>query len=251
MFGKKAIIEVDENNVIKHEIIGGCFKFKYRSECYNFSALKNLHIDLKHKATSILLEGEEVGVKLINLPKVKKEILQDLIRDELLYHFDNLDSIVFTYTISKEDKSSLAVLVFCVNITKINFVQSCLKRSRRIKNIRPIQFCFLSFIKPRIIEKNYAVAFTYRDYIYFLYCINNRMLYNRVYEKTQHEMELKNLFQSFLENCSIISEDAINRIYFANCNHTFNNNVYNQISCINLGSIEEKLLLKSLYIKRR
>jgi hypothetical protein len=251
MFGKNAVIEINDNYLVKHEATRKKLHLTFKSDNYRLDILRDIYIDLKRKKVSILLEGEEINIKMMTLPKIKKVALYDLIKKELFYYFKDLDNIVFNYNILKEHKSKFDILVFCVDERKINFVKKCLNTNIKIQGVYLIQFSFLNYFKPKIKEKNYGFVFIYRENLYFLYCIENMVLHNNVYKIAADSTELKNLLYNFMQNSKILYDKEVTKVYFANCSSI--QTPYDEIDKItyeNLGDIEETELINSVAIKR-
>jgi hypothetical protein len=251
LFRKNAVIEINDNYLITHQVTRKNFHLIYKSDNYRLDILRDIYIDLKHKRVSILLEGEEINIKLMTLPKVKKEALYDLIKNELFYYFKDLDSIVFNYNILREHKSKFEILVFCINERKINFIEKRLNSSIKVQGVYLIQFSFLNYFKLKIKEKNYGFVFVYRENLYFLYCIENKVLHSNVYKIVADSIEPKNLLYNFMQNCKILYDKEVTKVYFANCDSIqLFNDIFDKTTYENLGDIEETGLINSVALKR-
>lgn len=251
MFRKNAVIEINDNYLVTHQVTRKNLHLIYKSDNYRLDILRDIYIDLKHKRVSILLEGEEINIKLMTLPKVKKEALYDLIKNELFYYFKDLDSIVFNYTILREHKSKFDLLVFCINERKINFMKRCLNPSIKIQGVYLIQFSILNYFKFKIKVKDYGFVFAFRENLYFLYCIENKVLHNNVYKIVADPTELRNLLYNFMQNSKILYDKEVTKVYFSNCDSIEPlNDTVDKIAYENLGNVDETGLLNSVALKR-
>jgi hypothetical protein len=185
------------------------------------------------------------------LPKIKEAALYDLIKSELFYYFKDIDSLVFNYKIIKVHKSKIDLLVFCINERKINFMKKCLNTNIKIEGVYLIQFSFLNYFKLKIKEKNYGFVFIYRENLYFLYCIENKLVHNIVYKISTNSTELKKLLYNFMQNSKILYDKEVSKVYFANCGSIQPlNEASDKITYESLGDIEGTDLINSVAIKR-
>jgi hypothetical protein len=251
MFRKNAVIEINDNYLIKHEVTRKNLHLTYKSDDYRLDILRDIFIDLKRKRVAIILEGEEINIKMMTLPKINKVSLYDLIKSELFYYFKDIDNLVFNYIIIKVHKSKIDLLVFCINQRKINFMKKCLNTNIKIQGVYLIQFSFLNYFKLKIKEKNYGFVFVYRENLYFLYCIENKLVHNNVCKMATDSTELKNLLFNFMQNSKIIYDKEATKVYFANCGSIQPlNDASDKVTYENLGNIEGTDLINSVAIKR-
>ncbi len=250
VFKRNSIIEINDDYLVKHDINRKKFKLRCNSEIYNLNIFKSLdiYLDLKHRNTCVIVEGEEINIKLLTLPKVKGEALYDLIKNELFYYFKDLENVTFNYSILEEYKNKLDILVFCLDKRKINFIEKCIGSDIIIKGVYLLQFCLLNYFRTKIKEKNYVFVFIFRENIYFLYCIDNKVLHNNVYKAASNSMQ--ELLNNFIERSKILYDKDIYKVYFANCsNKEFDNDLLNKIAYENLGEIDVNNLICSLAVK--
>src|SRR5690349_13161918 len=58
--------------------------------------IAGVNVDIRRKKIYVIVEGEEVYIKLITIPRVNYSKIEDLIRGELLYYFKEIENILFT-----------------------------------------------------------------------------------------------------------------------------------------------------------
>jgi hypothetical protein len=251
MLGKNAIIEIGDNYVCKYDFYMKNLKLDYKRKNYDLDVVKKFCVDLKTKKVCIILEGEELQIKLLKLPRTKKEILDDIIKNELHYHFNNLDGVIFNYTILKEYENNIEVIVFCINEKKVSFIQNCLHIRTRINAVYLLQFCILNHYKIKITEKNYIFVFKYKDNLYLLYCIDNKILHNTLYKSMFYKDKFTSILNSFIERCKILYDVNINKIYSANISENIELwDMIEKISYEDLGPIDEEQFVYSITVKR-
>lgn len=240
---KKVLLEVYNDSlaykeIIRKSVIDKIITLK-KHNIINIKAkdIDDIKIDFKNKNLFIIVDGEEIYVKLMTFPKVKQENLHEFIKEELQYRFKNIDNIMFTYQITKDNGSSLEVIVFCLNWSKYNLIKKCTERGGKIKGIFPMQFCILNNYKNRIKDKNYILIFIHENILYLLACSDNKMIANSVM-KTFTEDSFIDELKKFQVKCSISQEhDQFNKIFFLNFPYkTLIKDAEELYSCIDLGN---------------
>ena len=56
-------------------------------EKYGYDALKEVNIGVNGKKLFIIIEDEEIFIKLITIPKSSKESINKIIKNEIIYYF--------------------------------------------------------------------------------------------------------------------------------------------------------------------
>lgn len=243
MMRKKGLLQVDNDSLTYKETLKKSFidriiaLKKYDEINIKAKNIDDIKIDFKNRNLFIIVDGEEIYVKFMTFPKVEKEKLHAIIKGELQYRFKNIDNIMFTYQIIKDNGSSLDVIVFCLNWSKSNLVKKCTERGGKIKGIFPIQFCILNNYKNRIKDKNYILIFIHEDILYLLACSDNKMIANSVI-KTFTENSFIDELKKFQVKCSILQEhDQFNKIFFLNFPYkALIKDAEELYSCIDLGN---------------
>lgn len=169
MINRKFFIELDGENISYRNKNG---------EKINCSSMEfnNARIDMKNKNLYIIVHGEEVYIKLIKLPKIGKDKLYLMIRQELIYIFKSIDNIVFNYDVYRDNGANLEVMVFCLNWNKNNLLKRCINSGAKLKGIFPVQFYMLYILKNKIKSNNYIVIFSYKYVVYFVKCKDSKVI---------------------------------------------------------------------------
>jgi hypothetical protein len=252
MLGKSTVLEVGENYITKHDVTSRYLGLKLNSTNYNTDIFRSINMELFARKASIILTGEQLYTKLMTLPKAKKEVMQDLIKSELYYHFKDMNDIAFNYTIFKENKTNYELLVFCINCRNFYRMQKHFSNKMTITGIYLIQFCCLNYFKIKINEKNFIFALRYLDNLYLLYCVDYNIIYCETIKEIVSDYNLTNVLHSFIDQGKATYNVEVNKIYFANF---ADEDIKNSISHIshfeNLGQLDNKSLIKGLKAKRR
>lgn len=213
---------------------------KYEKSDMKINNIRQLKVNLKKKNLFIILDGEELYIKIMILPKLKKEKLYEIIRSELEYRFKNIDNIMFTYQIIKDNGSNLEAIVLCLNCSRMDLVEECIKKGAKLKGIYPIQFCILDNYKRIIKDKKYIFTFLYKDILYFLACSDNKIVANSVV-KPFIEKNFMNELNKFQTKYSALEAFGdFSKIVLLNfSNEGLIENIKKLYKCDDLGDIRE------------
>lgn len=164
-------------NIILNRIVNIACENAYYKDTPN---IKDFEMDIRNKNLYILVEGETIYIKMVTLPIVKKNLINDLIKNELRYYYKDIDHISFTYKLIKKDKFNMEVLVFCLSGNNLDILENCIDNNINLKKVNLIQFCFKNYYSNKINEKNYILVFYYNCVLYFLICHNNEIMANNL-----------------------------------------------------------------------
>jgi len=177
---------------------------------------KDFQIEIKNKNLYVLVEGETVYIKIITLPVVKKHQIEDLIKNELLYYYQEIDHIAFTYKLIKEDKVNMEVLVFCYKGNNLDILENTINNNINLKSVNLLQFCFKNYYSNKIQEKNYIFVFYYNYNLYFLICHNGEIVVNNILNVNETvSFKFSEVMNEFLEKYKEHSK-LCKKIYYAN-----------------------------------
>lgn len=236
MIGKYSFITVDKNNFNLNYI-----KNKERSK--NFKEFDDLLEDkkIKSKKLYVLIEGEEVYIKELIIPKVKGKKINKILNNELLYEFNSLEDILYCYKIKNKNKRNMNILMFCVNIYDKLYVKKILNNKFNVKGIYLVQFVILNYYMKYIKENKFKFLLKYKDYIYFIVCDKDKIIYNSVIK----EDERKNI----LIKKELLKEEfkMYNKIYCVFCDTNFLKDVLDEFEVVYLKKSDKDL--KKIYKK--
>lgn len=247
---KKAILEVLNDEIMYRNVKNNSFinRIKANSRCKKelntkVKDISDVKVNLKNKSIYIVVEGEEIYVKLIEVPKVNKKRLYFIIKNELKYNFKDIDNIMFTYEVFKDNGNSLEVMVFCLNWTKENIIEKCVQRGAKVKGVYPIQFCALNTCKKNIRQPQYIFVFYSENKFYFIACVNKKVIANSTVSNLNENYIVENL-NEFIYKCEENYKlKKFEYIFFLNFP---NNDVIKKLSkkynCTNLGNVTKDKL---------
>lgn len=239
MFNKNVLFIKNDNSL-----------YIYKNNKNNFSSIKidkpeSIKLHFWNKKFYIVLEGEEVYIKFISIPKVELKNIHDVVKTELMYNFNNIDDIMFTYKIYREYENKLEVLVYCINSSKYEIIRRC-SEIWDVKGINVIQFCLFNYIKSLVDVKNYIYIYLLNGNLYITGVSNNEPCCNCI---------IKN-FDDFSDMQGSIDEFIIkyNKLGFGVIEGTFSLNIESGIIKLgekirheNLGKIEPTKLFGSCF----
>lgn len=241
MFKKNIFLKVSRNNVID--------LMDYKES--NTKGYENIKVNINNKRVNIMLEGEEIHMKLLQIPKKASKNVESIIENEMLYLYGSkAENIYYDYNILRENKDYLEVIIFCVNSEVLNN----LKSYKNIRSVKLAQIHFLEHLrKKRHIDEG-IIIFKYWNSIYFVALNGGKIISNKVLNSYDDDQ------LNLIKQLECIKE----RIYYTNCKmnkiYTVNiknkefkehlNNVKN-FSYKDLGVIDEKELNSSFMKNRR
>lgn len=217
--------------------------FEIKERC-----LDKMKVDLKNRNLFLLIHGEEVYTRYMILPKVKKEKLYFLIKNELKYRFKNLENIMFTYEIFKDNGTNLEVIVFCLNWNKSGLIKECVNRGGEIKGIYPVQFHILNNYRKKIKEENYIFIFSLQNNLYFLGCHKDKIIGNSVCKTFSKEKFMDELEKFKIRCCNIRDFKCFSSMFFLDFPYKdLIENLSKEYNCTDLGELEKDNLNKFNY----
>lgn len=252
MFKKNCVIEVGDNYLIRHDLSLRLFNRAFRKFEYNINLLKESQFYVSNRKAYIVLEGEKINIKKMTFPKVKNKELYKLIVEELANYYNHVDKIFFNFSIIKDNGKSLDVIVFVSNEGKIKKLEKYILGNSHIEGVYLIQFCFMRYFSASIMHNDFVFAFMYKSRLYFLYCINKKMLINNMVTCGEEITIIGEFIFEFIESCRINNGIEIQNIYVANIDEKVCDDTrLKGYSIKYLGNIDEKALIKCIKNSRR
>ncbi|WP_234120050.1 hypothetical protein [Clostridium hydrogenum] len=191
-------------------------EFNEKISDFNLKKMKNVnkYFSLTSKKAYIVLEGEEIYIKYLKIPKVSDEKLYALINSELSYLYSNEKRILFNYKKLRELDKFVEVIVFYLREDNLNFINK-LVETQNLKAVRIIQICFLKYYSKCIKEHNYLICFNYNSNLYILFIKNKNIFANGIYSnKNNNIYNAKEYIEKFLISNNINSKN-VEKVYVA------------------------------------
>jgi len=173
---------------------------------------RDFFIRVKNRKLTIVIEGEEIYIEPITIPKVRNFRIYDLVKNELVYKFDNIDNIIFNYKVIGESDKCINVIVYCANIENYHMLKKESYKGGTFTKINLLQNYLLNYLSKMINEKDYYIAFKYNRDIYFLLVSKNNLIANRVMKFDKALSTYTEDFKDFLEEYKE-EYSYINKIY--------------------------------------
>lgn len=218
-------------------------KIKYFNESF---VDREFLAKIKNRKLIVIIEGEEIYINIITIPKVKNFKVYDLIKNELICKFNSIDNIIFDYKIIQENEISLEIIVYCVNIDNFHVLNDESDNRVTFSKVNLVQNYILSYLKKFIKEDNYFFVFKYKRNIYFLLVKEGNIIANKVIAMDNnllnHSEELSRFIESYKEEFSYI-----NIIYTVNL--VLSNTQLEKFIVIKLKDIITKDLFNHIILK--
>ncbi|KAJ51494.1 hypothetical protein BD780_002218 [Clostridium tetanomorphum] len=251
MFKKNSVIEIDNKYVYLNNIHKNTKKDLERKIIGNINFTKSLEISLEKRKVHLILDGKKIFVKLITIPKVRKSYIDKIVRKEVEYYFKEIDNLIYSYRINKEEKELIEILVFCLNWREIDILKNIKCKDNIIKGVWLIQFCILEYFKKSFTDERFILTFIYNDNLYFIACNNDNLISNNIINDFNEDNFFSNL-KEFIKECNEeINEGEFKVIYFVNfknkkiletCSSTYN--------CKDLGTLSRDDIVKKFITMR-
>lgn len=257
MFKKDILLKVCSNKINSFEV---CKKhksvnFEKAGEAIDVKDFKNLKIRVRNKNLYVMIEGEEIYIKCMQLPKVYGEQLDKLIQNQLIYLYGaKAEQIFYSYTIFKEKENDLEVLVFCVNCEELNQLKNFTNCNGVIKKVNLVQFCFLNYFKKYISDNNYLFIFQYNENLYLIAVVENKIIADKVVKDSEKNYEIIVRGYDYLKEKTLSLHVYINKMYCVNFqNLKFKEHMENEkeFEYRDLGEFDEGVIAQSFIYSRR
>lgn len=246
MFNKNVFLKVSEEGI---EMNNKHLTHK------NINPFKDITgIKIKNKNVYIIVEGEEVHIKLLKLPKVSRWDLNSLIKNELVFLYGKkANNIFYTYTILNETREDIDVLVFCMNLKDVKDLENIINNNK-IKKINIIQFNMVNYFKNHIKDKTYILIFKDKNKVYFLGVTYENLVSNRVVNLNSENCEyfLMESFNYCIDRLEKFS-GGVKNIYYVNFEEE-EKEIYMQndkYKYTDLGYVDKTDIVKYFSIKRK
>ncbi len=185
----------------------------------------------------IIIEGEEIFVHNIVVPKVSKSKLHSIIKNQVMEIFHNIENIIFDYEIIDVKRKKLEVAIYCINAKDSFLMNRELFLGATIKSIMPIQQLYVNKYKKKIKNREFTIIIYRNEYVYIVEVRNKIIRRNRVINGVNEDINLeileflkvanneeKNKEEVYIitedikENIKIVNSYEIGRSFLKNCN---------------------------------
>ncbi|WP_026881306.1 hypothetical protein [Clostridium akagii] len=155
----------------------------------------------------LIMCGQEIYIKKINVPNLNGNALEKVIKDELKFYYRVTEEIVFSYHVLRKNKNNLELLVFYINSERLEKLD--IKTLYNVKAVYMVQFLYIEYVNRIIDNGNYILAFNHDNYFYLIYCEDKILKADdvQIYFK---ESEIQ--FQKHIFNFCRINNISINSV---------------------------------------
>lgn len=163
---------------------------------YNNEQIKS--ISLKNKTIMLVIEGEELFIKTISIPKVNKRYVYYILRNEITEQYG--ENVMFSYEIIKDERTCYNIILYCFHENKYSLLKDSSLYNCSGLRINFIQNYVKDLYVKEIKEKKFILLFNYRNYIYMLKVKNNILTYNKVINSLNFTYdEISDIIKRFIE----------------------------------------------------
>ncbi|OPJ63215.1 hypothetical protein [Clostridium oryzae] len=184
--------------------------------------------------TAIYYE-EDIYIENMEIPNVKKRIQRDIIRNQMICKFPNIENISYSYEIIYQDKEKIQLRIFCINTLKNRLIMQ-LSKFITINKVFVIQFCYINYFSKIIKESNYVLLYNINNYIYITEGEGVSLVNNLIV--SQQDMKRKG--RDMLEGLEL---EKYNQVYVVNMDKKILELQHIEIEIADLGSVDEDKII--------
>lgn len=248
---KDLFLQVSNKNIQKIDYSRkGLIRSKYILKKSVIQSFQEVKVGIRHRNLFLIIEDEEIHIKLMNIPRVDFYNLDLVIINRLKYLYgEKSEEILYTYTILREKEQEIEILLFCINCEKLNVLSSLNKL--KISKITLIQICFLNYFKKLISHNDYLFLFKHKTNLYLLAISKGNVIGSKIIEENYiHNIsnDIDYLFNKLIGHNSTCNKIYIVNFEDKNITNYIDNNKYD---LVNLGDISEDKILEYFIINRR
>lgn len=198
--------------------------------------------NIKFNNNSIMImENEEIYIKYITIPRMNRDKIEKIVRDELDSYYGTHESITFTHSILKKNKTNMELVVFYINSKNLNRINL-----KNIKAVYLIQFCYVEYLKNIVKQDRYIFSFLHNSSLYIIFYDRGLIKYNHIFRNFKESaMEFNSCLDYFISLNKEI-EDVFKVIYISGFSEETMVNIKTIYTLENLGKIEENKLFKRI-----
>lgn len=208
------------------------------------------YVDIKRKNIYVLVKGEEILIKNFTLPNIRdKYILDQMIEREIIYYFNDITDMCYSYYIYERSKNTLKAMVFCLNCTGIGKIRDIAFKNN-LKAVWIIQNIFLEYFHNNITHREFIFICSYESNLYLVAYKNKCIAATKTLKTILNAIELSCVLQDFIKECNeknIYMNDM--NVYVANIKTNQLEILHKNHTCIDLGGIEKEQF--KAYVERR
>lgn len=138
--------------------------------------------ELKNRKVKYVIEGKELLIEEITVPKGRKIYIDQMVEYALVQKFHYLDEIAYDYRVISTQKKLLKILVYCINLSNLILLDKEKLQGSYVQSVRVLQQIYgEAFYKVLKLKEFYGVAII-KNFFYFFHIKKGNLIYNRVEE---------------------------------------------------------------------
>lgn len=158
---------------------------------------KIINVDLKNRRVNILIEGEELFIKFITIPKVKKRHIDSIVRNEVLLRYG--EDVMFNYNILEVQEKMYKIALYCFHEDKYNLLRDNRIIYSKKLTVEFLQNYIIKYYAKNIKEEKYKMIFSHKNYMYFIKINEGKLVFNKVMELKNKE-KIDGLINEFIKD---------------------------------------------------
>lgn len=135
----------------------------------------------KSRKIKFVFYDEDIYIDTIYIPPVKKAWMDNMIRNNLIYNFDDIGKLSYSYELIKKKNNKYKIILYCIN-SKKNILYKSINDKHKVVGVYLIQHCYHYFVKETLKVKDFILVFDSKKYTYINYScqgfLENSLIYN-------------------------------------------------------------------------
>lgn len=215
---KHRILVENEGNIYFSALINGRGVISRGKQNEDFHGLRN-------KKIHFILEGKEIFIEEITIPKVSKSDIGKMIESILVAKFHSLEEIAFNFKVIKRELKQLKVLIYCINLSNNLLLEKETLNNIHIKSVKVIQQIYAEAFERKLKKTEFSGVVVTENYLYYFH-VKNKIIYENKVEEFSALQEVeefvknickKNKYSKVLylyeENPSMELQERLSSIY--------------------------------------
>lgn len=164
----------------------------------SFKQVKEEFQSMPNRSVCLVLYEEEIYIDNIVIPAAKGKWIEGIIQNNMIYNFEEIDKLSYSYEISKLKNGMLNVRIFCINSESSELFHHVVGKGR-VTSVYLIQFCYVCYSFKKLRIAKYILIFSSHDYTYLLLCNKATLIKSYVFESSRATFsKINSLIESLL-----------------------------------------------------
>jgi hypothetical protein len=122
-----------------------------------------------HRGSVIFIYYEEdIYIDTLLIPATKSKWLNKMIKNNMIYNFDDISKLCYSYDILSKSSNKYNVRLYCINSKKEQLFEA-LNKGTRVRGVYLIQFCYIYYVEKLLKVKEFILIFNTGEFTYLVF----------------------------------------------------------------------------------